>query len=494
MSVHTSVYDNHMMAATTPDLLRAAGVRSLRYPGGSYGDLYHWSTNTATISQQGSENETTPYIAASTHFGSFVGLMDRVGAGAMITVNYGSNPEGTGPGVPQEAAAWVAYANGTPEDTKVIGVDAGGTDWKTVGYWAGLRVADKLAVDDGKNFLRIAHPKPAGIKYWELGNELYGNGFYYGGEGWEEDLHVLHDGTERKGNAELSPAKYGAVFPTFAQAMKAVDPTIKVGAVLHWPYDEYTSPDWNSNVLSSATCAAMDFGVNHWYAGKNPTDLLTRPRTDIPLMHSDLAAKVTAACPSRSGKIPLAVTEWGPNDLNFKITPPAQTQIIGVFAADSYANFMEQGTIHADWLELHNESYLGETDTASYGYHGQQIASYLANGGDTMVEANVVTPPPELADGLLQVHASKHADGSLAVMLVNTSPTAIAAATVKFAGLEAGAQLPCVGTHYLYAPVDTDVDGPVVAAPIFSNNDATNQVKVAVPAYSVAVVSFPKGG
>lgn len=489
MGLHTSAYDNSMGAATTPALLKAAGVRSLRYPGGSYGDNYHWSTHKTTTSADG----TVPYVAEAASFGAFVGLMDSVGAGAMITVNYGSNLQGTGPGVPQEAAAWVAYANGTPESTTSIGLDETSTDWKTVGYWASLRVATKLATDDGLNFLRIGRTAPIGIKYWELGNELYGNGFYYGGEGWEEDLHVEHNGAARKGNAKLSPVMYGTVFPSFATAMKAVDPTIKVGAVLHWPYTEYTSPDWNDSVLSSATCSAMDFGVNHWYAGSSFTDLLTRPRTDIPKMFSDLTAKVKARCSTKTAGVPLAITEWGPNTLNFKIMPPANTQVVGVFAADSYANFMEQGAIHADWLELHNDSYLDAGDLMKWGYKGQQMAGYLANGGDTIVDATVETPPAAFAGGLLQLHAAKHVDGSLSVMIVNTSPTTVAAATIKVAGLGAGSQLPCVGTRYLYAPVNVDNDGAVTSAPIFSSNDATNQVGVEVPAYSVVVLAFPKG-
>jgi alpha-L-arabinofuranosidase len=488
MSVHTSTYDNVLGAATTPPLLKAAGIRSLRYPGGSYGDIYHWSTHTTSLVADG----TNPYVAAGAHFGAFVALMDAVGAGALITVNYGSNPQSTGPGVPQEAAAWVAYANGDPASTTSIGLDETGTDWKTVGYWAGLRAAAKLATDDGLNFLRIGRAAPIGIKYWELGNELYGNGFYYGGTGWEEDLHVPYDGTERMGHADLSPAQYGEVFPTFATAMKAVDPTIMVGAVLHWPYNEYTSPDWNDNVLSSGTCETMDFGVNHWYAGSSFTHLLTSARTEIPQMFSDLEAKVAERCPARSGPIPLAITEWGPNTLNFEIVPPASTQLVGVFAADSYAHFMEQGAIHADWLELHNDSYLGETDIPQWGYKGQQMASYLANGGDAMVQATVETPPAEFADGLLQAHAAKRIDGSVTVMVVNTTPTAVAAATIKITGLTAG-NLPCVGTRYTYAPVNVDNDGTVTAAPIFSNNDATNQVSVEVPAYSVVVLAFPQG-
>jgi hypothetical protein len=494
MGIYSAVYDNDFGAPTTPPLLRASGVRAVRYPGGSYADIYHWSTHSVSV-EQGTDAGAA-YVAAGTDFGQFVALIESVGATGVITVDYGSNPQGTGPGVPQEAAAWVAYANGDVSNMTAIGTDAAGTDWQTVSYWASLRAAAPLAVDDGQNFLRISHPAPVAIKYWEVGNELYGNGYYYGGDGWEEDLHLLHNGTPRAGNANLSPVKYGQVFPSFATAMKAVDPTVKVGVIVHWPYTEYASPaatDWNASVLTAATCAAMDFGIDHWYPGSSLTDLLTRPRTEIPMMFSALQAKVTALCPSRSGTLPLAITEWGPNFLNFTITPPAQTQIVGVFAADSYANFMEQGALNVDWLELHNDSYLGSTDTPAWGYHGEQMGAYLANAGDAMVQATVATLPAAFTGGLFQAHASKHADGSTAVMLVNTSPSVVAAATVTVTGLDAGAQLPCVGTAYVYAPTGTDAeDGPVTASPIFSTNDTKNRFTVAVPAYSVVVVTFPK--
>jgi alpha-L-arabinofuranosidase len=495
MGIYSAVYEESFSLPTTPPALMGAGVRAIRYPGGSYADIYHWST--ATTSVEVGTDGGAAYVGPGTDFGSFIGLIDSAGATGIITVNYGSNPQGTGPGVPQEAAAWVAYANGTPDNMTAIGVDAAGTDWKTVSYWATLRAAAALPVDDGLNFLRISHPTPVGIKYWEVGNELYGNGFYYGGAGWEEDLHLLHNGTPRQGNANLSPVKYGQVFPTFAQAMKAVDPTVKVGGILHWPYTEYASPattDWNASVLTPATCAAIDFGIDHWYAGSSLTDLLTRPRVDIPAMFTALQAKVATLCPSKAGSLPLAITEWGPNLLNFTLTPPAETQLTGLFAADAYANFMEQGAINVDWLELHSGgTYLTDTDVPTWGYHGQQMASYLANGGDTMVQATVqATPPAAFAAGLFQAHASKHADGSIGIMLVNTSPTTAAAATVTVTGLAAGTKLPCVGTEYLYTPQGTDAeDGTVTSTPIFSTNDANNRVAVAVPAYSVVALTFP---
>ncbi|MBY8854728.1 alpha-L-arabinofuranosidase, partial [Saccharothrix sp. MB29] len=61
-------------------------------------------------------------------------------------------------------------------------------------------------------------------KYWESANELYGNGHY--GSQWEADDHP-----------DKSPAQYAALVVEYARAMKAVDPTIRVGAVLTTPGD-----------------------------------------------------------------------------------------------------------------------------------------------------------------------------------------------------------------------------------------------------------------
>jgi len=503
MGIHTSVYDGAMQNATTPPLLKAASVTSLRYPGGSYADLYHWETHAGTMTPTSGAGNNTVYVAPNADFGHFVSFLESTGAHAFITINYGTNPAGTGPGVPQEAAAWVAYANSSPSSTTAIGMDSTGKDWKTAGYWASLRAAAPLDADDGLNFLRISHPDPVGIKYWEIGNEIYGNGYYYGGNGWEPDMHVAYPATgtatNRQNNAMLSPNTYGMGVKAFATAMKAIDATVQIGGIVHWPFTEYA--DWNAAVLKQA-CPSMDFAVNHWYAGTTLATLMAVPKADIPKMFMELRQQLTMTanmCGTKGATMPIAITEWGPNTNagNVVIMPPAGTQIVGIFAAESYAHFMEQGALAVHWLELHNDSYLaGPTmdsptilpDTPRWGYHGAQMASYLAGAGDTMVQATVSNAGALMTS--LQAHASRHADGSVSVMLTNTSPTVAANVTVNVSG--ASTMLACVGTRYAYTPVSTDQDGMVISEPIFSATSRTS-ASVAVPAYSVVVVRFPKG-
>src|SRR5947207_2986775 len=45
--MNVAVYDENMNGSSIPGLLKNAGVGMVRYPGGSFADIYHWQTNTA---------------------------------------------------------------------------------------------------------------------------------------------------------------------------------------------------------------------------------------------------------------------------------------------------------------------------------------------------------------------------------------------------------------------------------------------------------------
>ena len=108
-----------------------------------------------------------------------------------------------------------------------------------------------------------------------------------------------------------------------------------------------------------------------------------------------------------------------------------------------------------------------------------------AVGNDTMAAATV----SGAAAAQLKAHASAHADGTVSVMVTNTSRTGAAKVTVNVTG--AGTALACVGARYIYAPVNGDQDGELAYAPIFATTDGTS-VPVAVPPLSTVVVVFPK--
>ena len=111
---------------STPAIVPAfqsAGITSIRWPGGTAANLYHWATNTVCFS-------TTPIPAASA-FDTF--LADAIQPGNFdlaLTLNYGTNADCTGPGDPSEAAAWVQNAKDNGDN--VSHVTVGNESW---GSW-----------------------------------------------------------------------------------------------------------------------------------------------------------------------------------------------------------------------------------------------------------------------------------------------------------------------------------------------------------------------
>lgn len=480
--IHTSVYDGALADPKVAALLHDDGIYTLRYPGGGYADLYHWSINKLNNWKQTAK---PGYLAPNADFGHFVHQLDRIGGTAVLTVNYGTNIDGNGPGEPAEAAAWVAYCNGQPNDVKVIGKDSTGRDWKTVGYWAAMRSSAPLATDDGYNFLRLNHPRPLDIKYWEIGNEVFGNGYYSRDNGgYESDWHVAYktdekkDAAERAHNEKLSPTAYGEGVVAFSRAMKAVDPRISIGAVLNSPPMDYSwGPDWNHRVLKAAA-ADIDFVIIHWYTGDYaPPDwkkldnasLLSKPERELPQMIGELIKEFHDDAGGKS--LLLAVTELGTRPY----APITDWVAVGLFAADAYISLATDGAANIDWLELHNESFLdGKDGSPKAVYFGLQAAHQLLNMRDIFVAASSTNE-------LLTVHAARRADGQDGVMLINKDPRNKAVVHLK---IEGDALAPD-GVRYDWgkgaAPQGTQIQKTEI-------HNAGNKFNLEIPPYTATVV------
>jgi hypothetical protein len=402
--INTAVWDGDMLDAAVPGLLTKAGISAIRYPGGSTSDDYNWQTNSIVPNQGGFAN-------ANNTFDAFMGLVKSTGTTPIITVNYGSNTTGNGGGTPAFAASWVNYAN------------------VTKGY---------------------------GVKYWEVGNEVYGNGEY--GAHWETDLH-----------SALDPSTYGANVALFASAMKAVDPTIKVGAVLtapgNWP--DGVSPNWNTNVLTKCG-TSIDFVIVHWYpqnpGSESDSGLLSSTQT-IAGMVSAVRSLLATFGGANAANIQILVTETN----SVSSDPGKQTISIvnSLFVADDIMDWLEKGVTSVDVWALHNGSTAGNISSSLFGtatfgdygilsnatsgepaadspfptYYGMQMLSKLGKAGDTMVAASS-------SNGLLSVHAVRQAGGNLALLLINKDPANIISANVSVSGFTPVGS----ATVYSYAP------------------------------------------
>ncbi len=517
-------WDPKAFDAPTVKLLQDAGITSLRFPGNNGIDaLYHWSTGAITNPYT---NDRAPAFATERKFPAIVPVIDKLGT-ALITVNYGSNLDGTGPGEPAEAAAWVAYTNGKPANPQAIGKDSKGNDWKTVGYWASLRAATPLPTDDGFNALRIGHPEPIGILLWTVGFEPWNNGYYgqghtlgsdadttglYGQAGsMEPDLHLGPITTSREWgrhseNAKVGPQVYGAAVAEFAKAMKAVDPTILIGASLTLPTtttgDNNPNPmgkNWNASVLKAA-CASMDFGSVSLFEGKgappdynihiDENDLLRTGRDpldnqknfsvsalnhDYALLAVDLRDRYKKLCPAGHFP-PLAITNIG----IMPWLPPVNPVVHGLYLADATATMVENGVYAVEWAPIHAASplLLDNNNQPQPAYFGLKLLHQVAHVGDTFVAAS--TPLDRLS-----VHAVKRRDGGLGLMFINKDPVQSISVSVTVDGYSFATK----GTRYDWGKPGSDAGTSITEAPV---DGLGGTFTVVVPRYSITALVIPK--
>ncbi len=203
---------------------------------------------------------------------------------AMITVNFGR-------GTPEEAAAWVEHMN-------------------------------------------IKHK--ADIKYWEVGNELYG------------DWHNNHCTAE----------EYGKRAAEFIKAMKAVDPTIKVTVV--WVLEG----DWNREVFEYTKDLADGVIVHHYpqhYGQENDLALLSAPQTLDEILPGVREQIEKWGNPERDYEIWL--TEW--NSVDFNPGPQTLQPVNGLFVIDYLGVLTRHNIEQASYWDVHNSV---TPEGGDYGY------------------------------------------------------------------------------------------------------------------------------
>jgi alpha-L-arabinofuranosidase len=321
--------------------------------------------------------------------------------------------------------------------------------------------------------------KNYGIKYWEIGNENVGDG-YYAGEDWEYDLHYVNqNAADRVGQSVLSPLAYGTNSVAFINAMKAVDPTIKCGVYQLAPdaYPNTANPSYNAQVLQGAG-SAIDFVIIHWYPCATDAAVCVQSPLQIPGIVSGTQAELVKAIPSKASQIELLITESGAGD----VTGPATA----LYAADEYASWFEHGVVNVEYQELHagflTSGDTGIADNSPGGpYYGAKMASILASTGDSFVTATS-------ASTMIGVHAVKKANGNDAVMLVNRDPTNSYTVAVSVSG----ATFNNCGTRYDFG--QSNFKGAYPSSGVTQSTASgfgASSFTITVPAYTISIVENP---
>ena len=388
--VNAAVWDAAFATVTTISLLQEMGNQTLRFPGGSLADEYHWQSNTTG-------NNTWQW---ATSFDEFAGVAAATAASVFVTVNYGS-------GTPAEAADWVRYGNVT---------------------------------------------KGLGFKFWEIGNENYGS--------WETDNNTRpHD-----------PYTYAYRFRDYYNQMRAVDPTIRIGAVVVTGEDSYpnytdhpalnprtgqTHHGWTPVLLATLQSLgiAPDFVIHHRYpqgpGGETDAGLL-QSSSSWATEAADLRQQLNDYLGSGAAAVELVCTE---NNSVYSNPGKQTTSLVnGLFLADSLGAALKTEFQGVLWWDMRNGQDSANNNSSSlygwrlYGDYGMvtgadpagpgdrypafyvaKLLQHFARGGDTLVAAS--SDYSQLA-----AYAARRADGSFSLLVINKSPGAGFPANVTLTG------------------------------------------------------------
>lgn len=178
----------------------------LRWPGGNFVSGYHWLDGVGPKEKRPRKVDLAWFSEESNRFGTdeFMQYCRTIDTEPYLCVNMGT-------GTIDEAQAWVEYCNGT-----------GNT------YWANLRRQN-------------GHEEPYGVKYWGLGNEMYGR--------WQIGM--------------LSAGDYVKKAIEFAKVMKWTDPNIQLIGCGQTGWTE-----WDRVVLEGLA-PYVDYHSIHLYTGSD---------------------------------------------------------------------------------------------------------------------------------------------------------------------------------------------------------------------------------
>lgn len=274
---------------------------------------------------------------------------------------------------------------------------------------AGTRAARvQQAADYAAAFVRKMNIElGTGVKYWEVGNEIYGK--------WEVGYKIANASI-----GTVTGKEYGEDFRVFVQAMKAVDPTIKVGAVVAED-DEV----WNAGVLPEVKDHADFLSVHEYFTTVNdatPANILAA----VPLIgsiKSTLQNWIVKYTGKPADYYPIAMTEFNARGAynGSMLNGVFLTQIIGEQIKHGYG-------LSSLWVSEWNwdgatqdvKAFLAKNDPDQDDYTPRPayLPYYYFSKcfGDNMVQTTVNSPD-------IKAYASTFSSGQAGIVLINPTST-----------------------------------------------------------------------
>ncbi|MBS1704966.1 MAG: alpha-L-arabinofuranosidase [Armatimonadetes bacterium] len=341
-----------------------------------------------------------------------------------------------------------------------------------------------------------------GIKYWEVGNECYGT--------WEADNNTRpHD-----------PITYANRFAQYYTAMKAIDPTIRLGCPITYSETDFanysdlsvTNPrtgvatkGWSPLMLNRLNQLGIrpDYVTYHmypYYVGDENDDILLQL---YPIMKSSTSAvrqMLTDYLGTSSSSIEIHC-----NELNSNAGAQGKQSVSivnSLFLADLTGTSSQTELRNLMWWDWANgKDYSGNNASYLYGwrnygdlgvygsatdmypaYYVIKLLKYWARGGEQSYESSVDSP-------FVSVYPVRRPDGSVHVLAISKRTVSSQNLVLTFSGFTPAAQF----TQYRYGiPQDeaarTGVGNKDIDTTTGSNGSAT--MPVILPPYSVTVYQF----
>ena len=287
-------------------------------------------------------------------------------------------------------------------------------------------------------WVRYAKQRHDHVSAWAVGEEEWGNGGLPGID-FEPDAH-----------ADKSPRAYATNALEFIAAMKAADPSARVGVeLLGVQGGQYQQ--WDETVMSIVGAKADFVDIHAYPFGLDDTSdagMLAFPRT--------IAAKMTAVR-QLVDRYASPRTEIVVGETNSAVQPTAQQigQVNALYLADDVLSLLDGGASNVDWWALHNGGFgvfgggdLGLLSTGSDDcnadnticappaqtpyrtYWAMQLVGAMTRGGAAMV-------PVTSSNTLVVGHAVRGPGGTLAVLVQNDDPAKAAAVRFDVPGYHA---------------------------------------------------------
>ncbi len=295
------------------------------------------------------------------------------------------------------------------------------------GYWCNTQYSDPSAPVSLAEAWVTWNKSSAGsarATYWEIGNESYGS--------WEQ-------GGQGSSGSTLTGTVYGLQFAQYYTGMKAIDSSIKIGAVAVPSSTQYG--DWTPEMLAACKAAGTipDFLIIHNYpegvTGTGATyDAQTLNTLYLPSAQKTTLDNIVSSGLGSSyvGQVKYMMTEY-----NSSLGPSVQTveYLNAMFVSQWIMECAKNGWAGANlWAAKNGASGAGGPD---YGFldantdnpHPDYYVFPLLTGkfGTQMVSCSSSTTT-------VRAYAARDSSSDLTLFLVNNSPTAATTATINISG------------------------------------------------------------